>query len=376
MTDISRLKVSLTKHNAHKIARLLKDYPVNEILLRLDEVHAESAQAKKNLSVRRGDKIPEVWAKAKALGESAIDALVLVGIIFSHHELIYAMRTASDRRGFSGRIDRGIQLNNKAYTNFVRVVDQLGYATKLNYPGVTFDLRSMFQVPGLGPIVGELLRFKLVDAKWAGKGSFVEEAIANKFHDVFGIPGKQFRDWLSDDAQPEGAEVTLLPKDAEFFQTESEGKQSKAFEFRAGHTKREVEAFTRSSSNKTKVNQLHNDIQNRLFAYLEGIFGEGHVGTEIDTGDGTSIDMATLIESRATFYEIKTSSSVRACIRQAIPQLLEYAYWPEAERAQEIVIVSHLPVTNEADCYLNFLRIKFNLPISYKQFNLATNSLI
>ena len=26
MTDLSRLKVSLTKHNSHKIARLLKDY--------------------------------------------------------------------------------------------------------------------------------------------------------------------------------------------------------------------------------------------------------------------------------------------------------------------------------------------------------------
>lgn len=130
MTDLLQLKVSLTKHNAHKIARLLKEYRIDQILGKLDDVHAEGAQARKNLSVQADDKIPTVWIDAKRLGESAIDALVLVGIIFSHHELIDAMVKASARSRFSGRIERGVQLDNKAYTNFARVIDQLGFATK------------------------------------------------------------------------------------------------------------------------------------------------------------------------------------------------------------------------------------------------------
>jgi hypothetical protein len=66
---------------------------------------------------------------------------------------------------------------------------------------------------------------------------------------------------------------------------------------------------------------------------------------------------------------------VRASIRQALPQLLEYAFWPENRRADELVIVSHLPSTAAADKYIKFLRTEFNLPLSYKQFDLAANVL-
>jgi hypothetical protein len=376
MTDISRLKVSLTKHNAHKISSLLKKYRASQILEKLDEVHAEEAQAHKNLSVQSGKKVPDVWAKAKKLGDSAIDALVLVGIIFSHHELIDAMINASGRSGFFGRIERDKQLSAKAYTNFVQIIDQLGYATKRDYDGVSFNLRGMFEIPGLGPLVGELLGYKLIAANWNGASTIIGEAVAQDFHKVFGITPKELKKWVSSDTQPEAAGTQLLAKDEEFFQTDNEGNATKAFEFRPGHEERPVEPINRTATARTKASRLHNDIQNRLYAYLKAKHGAANVGTEIDTGSGTAIDVATREKGKVTFYEIKTGKSVRASIRQAIPQLLEYAYWPDGNRADELAIVSHLPITKPAERYLNFLRARFNLPLSYRQFDMVRNTLV
>ncbi|MCB2074955.1 MAG: hypothetical protein H6917_04965 [Novosphingobium sp.] len=376
MTDLTRLKVSLTKHNAHKVARLLKEYDAAQVFDRLDEVHAEAAQARKNLSTLQGDLLPPVWGKVKALGDNAIDALVLIAIIFSHRELIEAMQSASGRQGFSGRIERANQLDGKAYTNFVQIIDSLGYATKREYEGVTFNLKGIFEIPGLAPLVRELLEMKLVEARWDRSNSVAEEAVRLKFHRVFGVASNELKDWLNADAQPPSAGSPLLPKDEEFFQEETEGSGAKPFEFKSGHVERDVEPLTRSPSAKSRANRLHNDIQNKLYAHLKGRLGAKNVGTELDTGGGTAIDVATQVKNQITFYEIKTGSSVRASIRQALPQLLEYAFWPQDRRANELVIVSHLPITKAADRYLEFLRTEFNLPISYRQFDLKTNSLL
>lgn len=376
MTDLDQLKVSLTKHNAHKVARLLRDYDAAEVFQRLDEVHAEAAQARKNLSTLPGDTLPPVWSKVRTLGADAIDALVLVAIIFSHRGLINAMQTASRRKGFSGRIERGKQLKGtKAFTNFRRVIDQLGYATRLTFEDVTFSLKGMFEIPGLGPLVREVLELKLLEARWDRSNTVAEEATKLRFHKVFGVSADELMEWLNSDAQPAAAGSTLLPKDDEFFQEGTEGPTGKKFEFKPGHEDRDVDPVTKSGSPKSKANRMHNDIQNKLYAYLKNKLGTENVGTEVETGSGTTIDVVTQSGGKMTFYEIKTGSSVRASIRQALPQLLEYAYWPDERRAHELVIVSHLSITDESDRYIKCLRREFNLPLSYKQFDLKTNSL-
>lgn len=375
MTDLNRLKVSLTKHNAHKVARLLKDYPASEVFSRLDEVHAEAAQARKNLSTLTGDTLPPVWAKAQALGPDAVDALVLMAIIFSHRDLISAMSQASIRRSFSGRIERGNQLQGKAYTNFVRIIDQLGFATKLEHDGVSFSLKGMFRIPGLGALARELLELKLLEAKWNRNNRVPDEAARLQFHKVFGVSKDELKAWLSLDAQPFAAGSASTAKDEEFFEENTEGPPVRAFQFKPGHNDRDVEPTTRSGSQKSKANRLHNDIQNRLFAHLKGKLGANSVGTELDTGSGTAVDVATRHKGKMTFYEIKTGPSVRGNIRQALPQLLEYAFWPEERRADELVIVSHLPLTKAAEQYVRHLRRQFSLPLSYRQFDLQANVL-
>lgn len=132
------------------------------------------------------------------------------------------MINATSRSGFSGRIERNKQLSAKAYTNFVQIIDQLGYATRRDHNGVSFNLRSMFEIPGLGPLAGELLGHKLTAARWDGEGTIADEAIAHNFHRVLGLTPREFKDWITTDSQPEAAGNQLLPKDEEFFQTEEE----------------------------------------------------------------------------------------------------------------------------------------------------------
>lgn len=375
MTDLTRLTVSLTKHNSHKVARLLKKYRADQVLSRLEEVHAELAQAKKNLSILPGDKVPPVWEKAKRLGHNAIDALVFVGIVFSHHELIKTMQSGSTRGRARGRVTRGQQLGGKAYTNFARVVDQLGFVSSLDESGFTFDLRSILEIAGLGALVRELLRLKLTSAGWNGAGSVEDEAVRHSFQKVFGISEREFRLWLDGKLEAESLDQFFLRKDQDFFEGQEEYDGGKDFVFKPGHVERSVEPITKKMPQRSKVVQLHNEIQNRLYLALCSELGPSKVGTEIETGNGTYIDVVTVKNSAYTFYEIKTGPSVRSNIRQAIPQLLEYSYWPREKRAKELVIVSHLSAKPEDETYLVHLRSTFGLPLSYRQFDLTAGKL-
>lgn len=376
MTQLTHLSVSLTKHNAHKVATLLKQYPPSEVIQRLDEVHAEKAQARKNLSSRPDDTLPPLWSKTKELGPDAVDAMVLLAIIFSHHKLIRAMSDASERQGISGRIERGKQLDGKEYTNFARILDQLGYAVKLEYRGVSFSLKGVFEIPGLGPLAADLFDLKLQLARWDRINTLAEEVTRLDFQKVFGVTKAELKKWLSSGAQPGAAQSSLSAKDEEFFAEDSEGPAPKHFVFVPGHTERGIDPVMKASSPKSTANRLHNDIQNRLYVHLKSVLGAKAVGTEQDTGSGTAVDVVTQEKGIVTFYEIKTGSSVRTSIRQALPQLLEYAYWPDDERATELIIVSHLPTTKAAEKYLAVLRDRFGLPIFYRQFDLTKNCLV
>jgi len=375
LTDLARLTVSLTKHGAHKVAEVLKRYATSDVLKRVEAAGANRSQALKNLSASPDGSVPSLWDEARALGPAAVDALVLVAIIFSHHQLISAMRNASDRRGAAGLIERGKQLSGKEYTNFVRILDQLGYGTP-HTNSVSFDLASLRSIPKLGPLILNLLKLKLGAANWAGQNDPLEEVIRLRFHEVFGIAPDMLRDWLRPPMIPDdGDDSSLLEEDRKFFEDDATIQPDSPFVFSPGHRQRQTTPTRRSGSAAATADQLHNDIQNRLYDYLVSKFGADHVGTENATGGGTAIDVVTRKRGLVTFYEIKTGRTVRACIRQALPQLLEYAYWPEAQRADALVVVSHLPVTPDAEKYLQHLRAKFSLPLSYLQFDMNANVL-
>lgn len=372
MTDLRKLNVSLTKHGAHKIAVLLKKYDKDEVLKHLWDsepgINIELAQAKKTLSATRDNKVPDVWREAHLRGGATIDALVLLAITFSHHKLINAMKGGAGKRTFSGTIKRGKHIDGKAYTNFACIIEELGYSTDHSSTRVNYDLHRLFQINGLNDLVTQLLTLKLESAGWDKRNALIDEAVDLGFHRVFSISESEFRNWLTSGVIKGDSEETS--EDSSFFFDTDDSPAHLPFVFHPGHNQRKTGSVKIvPSKNESIATLLHNEIQNALFADLVMQYGANHVGTENDTGQGTSIDIVVKTDKFCWFYEIKTAASVRACIRQAIPQLLEYAYWHgNDDKADRLIIVSPHPITDEAETYLNFLRKKFNLEIYYQQY--------
>lgn len=374
MTNLTKLTVSLTKHGAHKIAILLKKYDSKNILMHLSDsvpgVNIERAQAIKNLSANSKEIVPDVWDEARGRGDATINALVLIGIIFSHYSLIKAMRDSTSAHvPFTGSIIRGEHLSGKAFTNFAHTIEELGYSTKHSKNHVDYNLQKLFDIDGLNELAIKLLALKLQAAGWDGRNSVVDELLAQNFHEVFSISNVQFQQWLLTGDISKG-DSKLAEADMDFFTKASDFPSEAKFEFKPGHRQKKTgKVGVAKAKTDITADLLHNQIQNKLYEQLVKKYGAESVGTEVPTGDGTSVDVVVKTFDFCWFYEIKTAESVKACIRQAIPQLLEYAYWQgKDDKANRLIIISPLPLTKGAEIYLNFLSKQFKLPLFYEQF--------
>jgi hypothetical protein len=369
MINVGALNVSLTKHGAHKVATLLRKYDKDQVLGHLEGsepgVNIESAQAKKTLAANSAGKVPDFWNDARARGSEAIDALVLLAIIVSHHRLIAAMQGAMDKGLFSGRINRGAYLDGKAFTNFAHIIEELAYSTEHSPDHISFDLRKFFRIAGLNTLAAKLLQVKLKTAGWDGTTPIEDAAVDIGLHRALSVSEPEFRGWLATGAVDLGERSE---DDAFFFNAEDDGKLG-AFKFTPGHNPKKTGTTPIAPSAKGATATLfHNRMQNSLFAKLEAEYGKGCVGTEVSTGAGTAIDIVVKTAKFCWFYEIKTAMTVKGCIRQAIPQLLEYAYWHgTADRVDRLVIVGPRPITKQAEKYLTLLRDTFRLKLYYEQ---------
>ena len=145
----------------------------------------------------------------------------------------------------------------------------------------------------------------------------------------------------------------------------------KQFEFRPGIATRPSQTTSTLAERQLDINLRHNVIQQQLYNHLSSQHGEQNVGAEMPNGVGGLMDVAVQTPEGLWIYEIKTSSSARGCIREAIGQLLEYALWPGAPRVVKLIIVGEGTFDDEAKTYLERLNKRFPLPISYEQVAIA-----
>ena len=128
-TDLSKLKVSLTKHGALKIAYLLQKFDKDDILNHLGgdymDITIDDAQTRKILSIIGKNPAPDLWNEIKKYGLEDIYDLVFIAIVFSHNELITALRNGITEGCV---IWRGSVIDGKAYTNFAGIIDEFGFA--------------------------------------------------------------------------------------------------------------------------------------------------------------------------------------------------------------------------------------------------------
>ena len=139
------------------------------------------------------------------------------------------------------------------------------------------------------------------------------------------------------------------------------------FQFRPGFSPRTPSTKVSLAARELEISLRHNVLQEALCHGLEDEYGAENVGDEQASGVGTSIDVVVRHKEKFHFYEIKTALSPRACLRQALGQLLEYAFWPGAQEASRLVVVGESALDQEGTEYLRTLKERFSLPVEYKQ---------
>lgn len=114
----------------------------------------------------------------------------------------------------------------------------------------------------------------------------------------------------------------------------------------------------------------HSLIQQKMSKRLEKKYGSKNVSVE-QFFCGKKIDIVLRVGDSYHFFEIKTSGSAKACIRDALGQLMEYAYWPGRVNADKIVVVGEEKIDEKTKNYLSFVRNKYSLPIEYHRIKIG-----
>jgi hypothetical protein len=119
---------------------------------------------------------------------------------------------------------------------------------------------------------------------------------------------------------------------------------------------------------EVSVDVRHSLLQDKLVEGLRRQYGDDHVGIENTFSEsGNRVDVALNDSGTITFFEIKVASSARLCIRQAMGQLLDYAFWGGKKQADKVVAVGEHKLDKDGQNYISLLRDAFRLPIEYMQ---------
>ncbi|MDR3606817.1 MAG: hypothetical protein P4M08_05470, partial [Oligoflexia bacterium] len=124
----------------------------------------------------------------------------------------------------------------------------------------------------------------------------------------------------------------------------------------------------RRSSEAKAFDPVHNHLQNKIFELLRQRFGVDKVLME-----DNFVDIKVIKPGKVVYLEIKTDPTPRKAIRQALGQLMDYAFFasPTRELVQLIVVApGELRPTDEN--YVQRLTQEFKIPISYRQFTLES----
>jgi hypothetical protein len=126
-----------------------------------------------------------------------------------------------------------------------------------------------------------------------------------------------------------------------------------------------LELQQRKAVDSTDVTRVHAKMQKSLYEKLCQTYGKQNVAVELAMSSGRPADIVVRQPDGFLVFEIKTAVSPRACVRQALGQLLEYSYWPGSANCAGLKIVGQTSMDTRTQEYLEGLRTRFSLNVEY-----------
>ena len=115
-----------------------------------------------------------------------------------------------------------------------------------------------------------------------------------------------------------------------------------------------------TSESTTEIEARHQKMQEGLKECLEA---EGYTNIIMEAGH---IDLQATKNGEIHFFEVKTHDTARACIREALGQILEYNHFPNTQRADKMFIVGPAKPSKDEHQYIKYLQDNYNLNIDYR----------
>jgi hypothetical protein len=127
---------------------------------------------------------------------------------------------------------------------------------------------------------------------------------------------------------------------------------------------------------KIQIDPLHKKIQNAVANLLKNQYTDLQLETSTNDSGKERVDIKGFSKSEKAwhFFEIKTVSAKR-CIREAIGQILEYAHYPNEDRANKLFIVGPESADEQDKLYIQHLRKKYNIPVWFRWYSFTENKL-
>jgi hypothetical protein len=124
-----------------------------------------------------------------------------------------------------------------------------------------------------------------------------------------------------------------------------------------------IDRVERSSASAITYDAVHAKMQAALMRELQAKHGDHRVRREQGF-----VDIIVDDDGEVTFYEIKSDPSPRTVIREALGQILEYAYHASGPglSPHRLVIVGRVPMAAADAHYLALLCKRFSLPVEYR----------
>lgn len=113
----------------------------------------------------------------------------------------------------------------------------------------------------------------------------------------------------------------------------------------------------------TRVDPIEARMQNEVRQLLEDRLGRVAVQAEKDF-----VDLQVRSGRTTTLIEFKSATDPRKAIRQALGQLLDYAYFKDAKSQSNLVVVGRGSPGVRDRRFVNTLRERLRMPIRYKQY--------